>query len=109
MHPYLMQAVAVTRMQDVHRRAAESGLARQARRSRPAAGRWQRLARWLADALADQRHAARLTANRRASVDRHLLRPGSPPGSYREFLARTSGPLRHEPPAAARSRGRAVR
>jgi hypothetical protein len=46
-------------------------------------------------------------AQRRATVlslasDRYLGRPGQPPQTYGEFLARTAAPLLHEPSAAAR-------
>ena len=39
----------------------------------------------------------------RAAPDRYLLNSDEGPATYHEFLARTSGPLLHEP--AARRRG----
>lgn len=41
--------------------------------------------------------------------DRHIPNPDKPPDSFREFLARTHGPLIHEPSARARLAGRRVR
>jgi hypothetical protein len=37
--------------------------------------------------------------------DRYLADPGAAPDTFDEFLARTSGPLLHEPSARRRSRG----
>jgi hypothetical protein len=52
-------------------------------------------------------------AQRRATVlslacDRYLDRPGQLPQTYGEFLARTAGPLLHEPSAAARRAGQMI-
>jgi hypothetical protein len=52
-------------------------------------------------------------AQRRAAVlhlacDRYLDCAGRPPQTYGEFMARTAGPLLHEPLAAARRAGRMV-
>jgi hypothetical protein len=52
-------------------------------------------------------------AQRRATVlslacDRYLDRPGQSPQTYGEFLARTAGPLLHEPSAAARRAGQMI-
>ncbi|HEY1321161.1 MAG TPA: hypothetical protein VGF32_12970 [Streptosporangiaceae bacterium] len=44
-----------------------------------------------------------------ASPDRYLVDAGLAPGTYQEFLFRTSGPLAHEPTAARRFDGYAVR
>ena len=38
----------------------------------------------------------------RSAPDRYLLNSNEAPATYREFLARTSGPLLHEPPASRR-------
>lgn len=50
---------------------------------------------------------------RRAAVlslapDRYLMNPHKAPDTYREFLARTSGPLIREPSSKARLAGRRV-
>ncbi len=68
-----------------------------------------RLRRRIAAILAECRDTQRRFTVLRASVDRHLAHPDSPPDTYPEFLFRTSGPLLHEPAAAARSRGDVVR
>jgi len=47
-------------------------------------------------------------AARRLAVDSYSPNPDSAPGSYREFLLRTSHPLLHEPTARQRQAGRAV-
>jgi hypothetical protein len=39
----------------------------------------------------------------RASLDRYTFQPDEPPDTYDEFLARTSGLLRHEPAASRRT------
>jgi len=39
----------------------------------------------------------------RASLDRYTFEPDEPPDTYDEFLARTCGPLLHEPPASRRT------
>lgn len=69
----------------------------------------RRLAHRIATIFHDFRDTQRRIAVLRASADRYLLRPETPPDTYAEFLFRTSGPLLREPPAAARSRGRSVR
>jgi hypothetical protein len=69
----------------------------------------RRLARRIADVLAECRYSQRRVEVLRASPDRYLLDPGRAPQTYREFLFRTSGPLVREPAAASRSRGHAVR
>ncbi len=38
----------------------------------------------------------------RAAPDRYLLNSDEGPATYHEFLARTSAPLLHEPPASRR-------
>ena len=50
----------------------------------------------------------RLTCGR-LSYDRYLTQPDTPPGTYAEFMLRTSGPLHREPSAGQRLAGRAVR
>jgi hypothetical protein len=39
----------------------------------------------------------------RSAPDRYLLNSDEGPETYPEFLARTSGPLLHEPPASRRA------
>lgn len=95
MHPEIARAVMAERVRDRHRRAG--------------AGRLARLASRAAVIVADCRHAQRGAAIRRAGTGRYLLRPDQAPADYLEFLARTAGPLRREPAAADRLRGRPVR
>jgi hypothetical protein len=106
---YIAQEAASERSRERRRRAEAARLARQARRSRrPAPGRtsgWLRLGRRITAALAAAARAQRRVAVLHASLDRHLPQPHQPPSTYPEFLARTAGPLLHEPSAAARSRG----
>jgi hypothetical protein len=40
--------------------------------------------------------------------DGYLIGPASPVATYQEFLARTSGPLVHEPPASERLGGQPI-
>jgi hypothetical protein len=42
------------------------------------------------------------------AADRYMANPDSPPETYAEFLARTTGPLIREPSARARFAGRSV-
>ena len=51
-----------------------------------------------------QRRTAILTL----APDRHLAHPNKAPETYREFLARTTGPLLREPSWCARLAGRQV-
>ncbi len=68
-----------------------------------------RAARRLGSAIAGMhRQQQRLTIIH-ASADSYLISPDIPPETYAEFLARTRGPLLHEPSARARLAGRAVR
>ena len=66
---------------------------------------WHRIAA----AIAECNYAQRRLTQLRVSPDRHLPRPGVAPDTYEEFLFRTSGPLAHEPSAARRASGRAIR
>jgi hypothetical protein len=50
----------------------------------------------------------RRTAVLAMAPDRFISDPGTPPETYREFLARTSGPLLREPSFKARLAGRRV-
>jgi len=68
-----------------------------ANRSQPTAIRWFR--RQLADLGSDLLTAHRKMAEIALSPDRQMIKPGLAPDTYAEFLFRTSGPLRHDPPA----------
>ena len=61
-----------------------------------------RVAGKLADAAREMHEAQRLMLALRFATDRYIENPGAAPGTYDEFLARTSGPLLHEPPARKR-------
>jgi hypothetical protein len=52
--------------------------------------------------VAEMDQAQRRLAALRISPERYLLNSEEPPGTYGEFLFRTSGPLLHEPPAGER-------
>lgn len=107
MHPFIAWALAADRIREWHGQAATDRL----RRGRPdrAPSAVRRLARLLAVAVADCLRAQRRAAVLQAATDRYLQEPHRPPADYLQFLARTSGPLLHEPPASARARGQAVR
>lgn len=66
------------------------------------ANRLYRLAGKLAATVSEMNEAAQRLAMLRAAPDRYLLRPDEPPATYDEFIARTAGQLRHEPPASRR-------
>ena len=65
---------------------------------------WPRVLAVVADLNRAQRRATVLSL----ACDRYLDRPGQPPQTYGEFLARTAGPLLHEPSAAARRAGQMI-
>jgi len=65
--------------------------------------------RRVAAVIADCRYAQRRIAQLQANPNAYLPDPSQAPDTYREFLFRTSGPLAHEPSAARRSHGRAIR
>jgi hypothetical protein len=67
------------------------------------------VSRRVAAVIAECNDAQRRLAVLRASPDRYLTHPDLAPDTYREFLFRAAGPLVHEPSAARRSLGRAVR
>ncbi|HVT69400.1 MAG TPA: hypothetical protein VHF26_16740 [Trebonia sp.] len=58
----------------------------------------------LADVVREINEAQELMLVRRTAMDRYVDKPDAAPDSYREFLARTSGVLLHEPPASRRVR-----
>jgi hypothetical protein len=62
-----------------------------------------RSARPIRELIADYALAQRRLVEVATSPDRFLLHPEIPPDTYDEFLFRTSGLLRHEPPARARA------
>jgi hypothetical protein len=64
-----------------------------------------RVSRTVADANAAQRRVAILAG----APDRWVPDPHKTPDTYSEFLARTAGPLLHEPSARRRARGKKVR
>ena len=63
-----------------------------------------RVAGKLADVVREMNEAQRLMLVMRTATDRYIQNPGAAPDTYDEFLARTSGTLRHEPPAHKRTR-----
>jgi hypothetical protein len=67
----------------------------------------RRVAGKLADVVHEMNEAQRLMLVPRTATDRYVENPGAAPDTYQEFLARTSGPLLHEP--SARRRGRKAR
>jgi hypothetical protein len=60
------------------------------------------LAGKVADAVAEMNYAQQRMAALRLSLDRYVMAPDVAPATYDEFLARSSGPLLHEPPASRR-------
>jgi hypothetical protein len=70
----------------------------------PRTGRLRRIARRIRDVIAECAHAQRRMTELATAPDRYLLDPDSAPDTYPEFLFRTSGVLRHEPPARTRAR-----
>lgn len=60
------------------------------------------------DMISEMNYAQRRFAIRRLAVDSYLAEPNSPPETYAEFLARTHGPMLHEPAAGERGVGRMV-
>ena len=65
--------------------------------------RLRRLAGKMVATVAEMNEAALRLAMLRVAPDRYLLEPDEPPATSHEFLARTSGMLRHEPPASRRA------
>jgi hypothetical protein len=64
----------------------------------------RRAAGKLADAVREMNEAQRLMLVLRNAPDRYVADPGAAPDTYDEFVARTSGPLLHEPSARRRNR-----
>jgi len=69
----------------------------------------RRLARRISAVVAECNYAQRRMVELATAPDRYLFNPDAPPATYEEFLYRTSGVLRHEPSARARTRSRAFR
>ena len=64
----------------------------------------RQIVRKLSAIAAECAYAQRRMGELRTAPDRYMFTPDAPPGDYAEFLYRTSGVLRHEPPARARTR-----
>jgi hypothetical protein len=64
----------------------------------------RRVAGKLAETVREMNEAQRLVLALRTATDQHVANPGAAPGTYEEFLARTSGVLLHEPSARKRVR-----
>ncbi len=64
----------------------------------------RRAAGKLADAVREMNEAQRLMLILQNAPDRYVADPGAAPDTYDEFVARTSGPLQHEPSATRRGR-----
>ena len=60
----------------------------------------------LADVVREMNEAQRLVLVLQNAPDRYVRDPGAAPDTYDEFVARTSGPLLHEPSATRRGRAR---
>jgi len=63
----------------------------------------RRLVGKMAAIVAEMDYAQRRMLALRTTQDRYLLHPDEAPASYGEFLARTAGPLLHEPSARRRA------
>ena len=69
----------------------------------------RKMARRVGDVVAECNYAQRRLIALRLSTDIYLTDPDQAPDSYPVFLFRTAGPLMHEPSAARRAAGHAVR
>jgi len=67
------------------------------------------LAGKIADAVSEMNYAQRRMMALRLSLDLYKLEPDVGPDTYHEFLARTAGPLLHEPSASRRAQHGTVR
>jgi len=67
------------------------------------------LARRVGAVVAECNYAQRRITVLQSNPDLYLVAPDQAPDTYQEFLLRTTGPLEHEPPAAARCRHHGVR
>lgn len=64
-----------------------------------------RIARGIADALAEDKDVQRYLMQLRMNPQNYVFRPGRTPDTYADFLFRTSGVLMHEASARERSLG----
>jgi hypothetical protein len=64
----------------------------------------RRVAGKVADTVREMNEAQRRMLVLRTATDRYIANPGAAPDTYKEFLARTSGVLLHEPSARRRIR-----
>jgi hypothetical protein len=64
----------------------------------------RRAAGKVADAIREMNEAQRMVLVLQTATDRYAQKPDAAPDTYREFLARTSGVLRHEESARKRAR-----
>lgn len=62
-----------------------------------------RFARRVRDIIAECAQAQRRLTELTTAPDRFLMTPNKAPDTYEEFLFRTSGLMRHEPPARTRA------
>jgi hypothetical protein len=67
------------------------------------------LAQRVRNVVAECNYAQRRMAVIQRSPDSYLDHPEQAPDTYQALLFRTSGPLAHEPSAAQRAAGRAIR
>jgi hypothetical protein len=67
------------------------------------------LAGKIAAAVDEMNYAQRRMTELRLSLDRYVIQPDEAPNTFDEFLARSSGPLRHEPSAARRAQHGSLR
>jgi hypothetical protein len=66
------------------------------------AAQLRRLFGKVAAVVSEMNEAQRRMVILRSAPDRYVLNPNEGPRTYHEFLARTSGPLLHEPAASQR-------
>ena len=66
------------------------------------AAQLRRLVGKVAAVVGEMNEAQRRMIILRSAPDRYILNSTEAPATYQEFLARTSGPLLHEPPASRR-------
>jgi hypothetical protein len=59
----------------------------------------------VAAAIGEMNYAQRRMTQLRFALDRYMIEPDEAPVTYREFLARSSGLLLHEPTARQRDPG----
>lgn len=67
------------------------------------------LGRRVGAVVAECNYAQRRITVLQSNPDHYLVAPGHAPDTYQEFLLRTTGPLDHEPSAAARGGRQPIR